>query len=223
MNFRKAILNAEELKIAENNFLDNWAASVPGFIRDGVANHEKYCSAPVKLVFVLKEVNGGESWDLRDLLNKAERKETWNVVARWAKGIFNIEKDFTWNELSENNDEQRKEILPCICAVNLKKTSGKDVADNSVIRKTAIKNSVMLKEQISLYNPDIIVCCGTDSAFTKAIGVKPEWKMTTHGIWYYIEPTGTIVIAFSHPEARTKECILHYALIDAVRDILNNN
>ena len=48
----------------------------------------------------------------------------------------------------------------------------------------------------------------------------PVWKMTTRGIWYVKEPNGRIVIAYSHPEARVKDCILYYGLIDAVREIL---
>jgi hypothetical protein len=61
------------------------------------------------------------------------------------------------------------------------------------------------------------------SRYTRAIGIKPDWKMTSHGIWYYIGNSGTVVIAYSHPEARVKGCILHYSLIDAVRDIFENN
>lgn len=224
MDFRKADLKAEELRKAENDFLDSWASSVPGFIRDGIADPEKYCSASVKLLFLLKEVNGGENWDLREFLKKDfGRNETWNVVARWVQGIFNLEKDFMWKELSENNYERRKETLPYICAVNLKKASGKSVADNSVVRKTAKENRTAIKEQIALYKPDIIICCGTDYAYTRAMGIKPDWKMTSRGIYYYIEHSGTVVIAFSHPEARIKECMLHYTLIDTVREIIRNN
>ncbi len=223
MNLRNAILNSAELKEKENDFLDSWASSEEGFIRDGIVNCEEYCNAPIKLLFVLKEVNGGKDWDLRDFLKDGGRKQTWNVVARWVEGIFNLNKDYPWNELEENNDIRRKEKLKYICAINLKKTSGKDVADNSIIYDTALNNREMLKNQISLYCPDIVICCGTDSAYIKVTEANPEWKMTRHGIWYYIEPSGTIVVAYSHPEARTKECMLHYSLIDAIKEIINNN
>ena len=223
MNFRKENLNHEELDSCENKLLNEWASYVPGFVRDGIVNYEKYCSASLKLMFVLKEVNGNSVKDLRERLREGGRNQTWNVVSRWAENILNLEKDYTWKELSENNDERRKEYLQYICAINMKKTAGKDVADNSKIYESAINNSEKLREQISLYKPDIIVCCGTDSAYTHAMGIKPKWKMTTHGIWYYIEPTGTIVIAYSHPEARIKECLLHYALIEAIKDIITNN
>ena len=68
--------------------------------------------------------------------------------------------------------------------------------------------------------PDIVICGGTEKPYVKATNTKPKWKMTSRGIWYFVEDSGTIVISYSHPEARTKECMLHYALIDAVREIL---
>ena len=223
MKFRKESLNSEELNICENRLLDEWASCVSGFVRDGVVNHKKYCGASVKLLFVLKEVNGNAVKDLRERLREGGRNQTWNVVSRWTEGILNLEKDYIWEELSENNDERRKEYLQYICAINMKKTAGKDVADNSKIYESATNNSEKLKEQILLYKPDIVICCGTDSAYTHVMGVKPEWKITAHGIWYYIEPAGTIVVAYSHPEARIKECMLHYALIEAIKDIIENN
>ena len=45
----------------ENAFIDDWAAKVPGFIRDGIVNHEYYWNSKIKLLFLLKEVNGGEN------------------------------------------------------------------------------------------------------------------------------------------------------------------
>ena len=42
--------------------------------------------------------------------------------------------------------------------------------------------------------------------------------MTSRGIWYFVD-NGMVVISFTHPEARVKDCFLHYALVDAVREI----
>lgn len=45
-----------------------------------------------------------------------------------------------------------------------------------------------------------------------------DWKVTSRGIWYFVD-NGKVVISFAHPEARVKDCFLHYALVDAVREI----
>ena len=222
-SIRNKQLDPAKLSVEEAKLLDEWAGSVPGFIRDGVVDVEKYCKAPLRILVVLKEVNGGSDWDLREFLNGGGRAQTWNVVARWIENIFDLKTDYAWSELQSDNDERRMRMLPYICAINVKKTSGKAVAKNRDILAAAIKDKVYLKKQIELYCPDIVICGGTEKPYVKATNAKPEWKMTSRGIWYYIEEKGTIVISYSHPEARTKECLLHYGLIDAVREILSND
>lgn len=223
MIFRDAIINPTLLSFDENELLNAWAKTVPGFIRDGCANPEKYANAPLKLLFVLKEVNGGKDWDLRDFMNDGCRPQTWNVVSRWIEGLFNLEKDYSWNEINANNDQRRKTFIPQVCAVNVKKTSGTDVANSKIIQKSAEDNKKYLRKQLQLYQSDIVVLCGTEKQYLTATDEKPNWEMTKRGIWYYIDSNGTIVISYSHPEARTKECFLYYGLIDAVKEIISNN
>ncbi len=220
MVIRKAVIDPENLVHEENNLLDRWANTVPGFIRDGVVDAGKYCNAPVKVLVVLKEVNGGSDWDLRDFLRGGGRSQTWNVVARWIEEIFSLEQDFPWSELETDNENRRNRVLPYICAINVKKTSGKAVADNKTILEAAQRDKLFLAEQIALYCPDLVICGGTVTPYIKATNATPDWQMTTRGIWYYIEESGTIVVSYSHPEARTKECLLHYGLTDAIREII---
>ena len=223
MNLRHAHIDPTQLVADEKNLLEEWSALIPGFISDGVVDAEKYCKAPIKILVVLKEVNGGSGWDLRDFLRKGGRAQTWNVVARWIQNIFNIDRNYKWIEMEDNNDERRTTVLPYISAINVKKTSGKDVANNKAVLDAAVRDKAYLKKQIDLYCPDIVICGGTEKPYVKATNTKPKWKMTSRGIWYFVEDSGTIVISYSHPEARTKECMLHYALIDAVREILAHN
>ncbi len=42
--------------------------------------------------------------------------------------------------------------------------------------------------------------------------------MTSRGIWYFAD-NNTVVVFFAHPEAWVKDCFLHYALVDAVKEI----
>ncbi len=221
MLFRNATINPDLLSSEENRLLDEWASSVPGFVRDGCANPERYCAAPVRLLFVLKEVNGGQDWDLREYMNEGCRPQTWNVIARWIEGIFKIDHDFSWDEMQHDDDNRRKKYIPQVAAVNVKKTSGGSVADTYLINSSVENNKVFLKQQIQLYQADIIILCGTEEQYRTIINDKPHWQMTTRGIWYYIDDNNTIVISFSHPEARTKKSFLYYGLIDAVKEIAN--
>ena len=222
MEYRNARINPDLLSLHENNLLDSWADSVPGFIRDGCANPQKYANSPVKLLFVLKEVNGGKDWDLREFMNAGCRPQTWNVISRWIEGIFHLDRDYLWKDLQINNEQRRNQYIPHVCAVNVKKTSGSSVADSKTIQSEVEKSKDFLKRQLLLYQADIVVLCGTEKQYQTAINNNPNWEMTSRGIWYYIDANGSIIVSFSHPEARTKECFLYYGLIDAIKEIVSH-
>ena len=59
------------------------------FVRDGLVDEESYFKAPVKILYLLKEVNGGDKdWDLREFIRGGGQAYTWNNITRWTKGIF---------------------------------------------------------------------------------------------------------------------------------------
>lgn len=206
----------------EENFLDEWASKVPGFIRDGVVNPEEYFSAKYKILFLLKEVNGGKDWDLRDFLLEGGRKKTWDNVSRWVEGILNLDEEIPWRTMDEISDERRKKWINKIAAVNVKKVSGGHTSVSKEISDAARSNGELLWNQINMYMPDIIICGGTESYYFDEITEyeNPGWKMTSRGIWYVVEPNGRIIVSYAHPEARVKDSILYYGIVDAVREII---
>ena len=117
------------IKAEENLLFDALKACIPEAVCDGVVDENVFLSARYRIVYVLKEVNGGKSWDLRDYIYNGARPQTWDNIARWTQGILSWERDFSWKELQENNEERRKTELKKIAAINLKKTSGKQVSD----------------------------------------------------------------------------------------------
>lgn len=223
MYLKNASIEPHFLAVEEENLLKEWRKSVPGFISDGCVDPEKYAKAPVKLLFLLKEVNGGKDWDLRKFLKEeGGRAQTWDAVARWVEGLFNLGEDFLWTNLSDPKKSEflRKNNLPQICAVNVKKTAGTYVTDPAALQQFVEENRSFLKRQIKLYQADIIILCGTEHQYFKAVEQKPSRNMTKHGVQYYIEDDGTVVISFSHPAARVDPCFLYYGLIDAVKEIV---
>ena len=192
----------------------------PDAVCDGVVDEARFLSARYRIVYVLKEVNGGKGWDLRDYVYHGGRAQTWDNLARWTEGILSWERDFSWKEMQENNEERRKTALKKIAAVNLKKTSGGHTSDGQEIYEAALLNSEILKKQLALYQADFIILCGTENAFIASCyaGRNIPWKMTKRGIWYFID-NETIIISFSHPEARVRDNYLFYALTDAIKEI----
>lgn len=200
----------------------------PEIIADGVPDEAQYISAPCRIMYVLKEVNGGSGWSLCDHMisggRDREHDPTWDNIARWTEGIFNLPDELPWSQLENDCWSRRERILPKICAVNVKKTSGSYVSDSREIYESAIDNADILKKQLELYAPDIVICCGTEDAFVNACFQDKEidWRMTSRGIWYFRD-NDMSVISFSHPAARVRDCYLYYALLDAVREIKSDD
>lgn len=214
-------MDSVSLREKETQLLNEWAAGCDGFIRDGVVNAEQYLASEIRLLFLLKEVNGGSDWDLRVFLRSGGRKQTWGNIARWTLGIRDFRHDLPWERVNEISEEQRKDILQGICGVNVKKTSGSHTANSKLVSTAASRDADFLKRQIDLYAPDMIICCGTERNYWHDVmKITPAWEMTTRGIWYFREPNGRIVISYAHPEARVKDCLLYYGLVDAVREIM---
>jgi hypothetical protein len=199
-----------------------WQAKYPGRVnRDGIVDVPGYTGARIQILFLLKEVNlqsDLDAFDLCEFCRNGARPQTWDNIARWSQGILQLEKDFTWAELSQGNEVRRLEYLKKICAVNVKKTAGGHTANNLLIAERVGSDSDLLRQQLDIYQPDIIVCCGTSSYYSMIYPETIQWMKTRRGV-EYIHTPNRIAISFAHPEARVADNILFYALIDAVREI----
>lgn len=218
IKLRSANLDCVEIRNGEEALFNEWR--FPGFISDGVVNPEEYCKSDLRILIVLKEVNGGKDWDLREFLrNSGGRKQTWGPVARWIKGIRNLPNEFEWDSIKTISEKDRIEYLKDIAAINVKKLAGGAVADGKKIRDFLYSenNREYLKRQVNLYKPDLVILGNTGSDWYLSSAV---WKMTKRGVWYCREDNGTIIIAYNHPDARVGEQFLYYGLMDALREIM---
>ncbi|WP_455655166.1 hypothetical protein [Phascolarctobacterium sp.] len=223
----------------ENRVFDEWKNSLDleskrFFIPDGVVDEESWNSAPLKILFLLKEVNGGEAWDERQYLYDYNIKEeylkthslTINTVLQWAYGAMYIARDISWEEVAHtiNCITTQTGLLRNIALVNIKKLSGAGNVDYQNFDKyfNDVKNTDYLRKQLAIYKPDIIICGGTGYYFQQLYkdSVLPieKWKKTHRGTSYCIVGN-TIVIDYCHPQARIAANIKYYALIDAIAEI----
>lgn len=186
---------------------------------DGVSDEIAYLNAHPKIIYLLKEVNDGQNWDLREFIFNGGRARTWNNIARWTYGIQMVyngvnTNTIKWEDLLDIEEAFRIKYLRSIAAVNLKKQSGSCVANNKQIKTFAEEDKDLLVQQISIYNADIIICCGVN--YPNAGNI--TWKATSRGIYYAYQGT-SIIINFVHPEVRCAANYTFYALIDAVQEI----
>ncbi len=209
----------------EQNLFDEWSEGRDDFVRDGVVDHDAFSSSSLRILLVLKEVNdlGGGGWDLRQFLREGGQSRTWNVVARWVRAIRNLPKETPWKTLEPISTEDRVAELTSIAAMNLKKSPGGHTADPTEIDAASRRDSLLISRQFGLYEPDLVICCGS-AVSDGLVGARypdgrPDWEMTSRGVWFYEHAVGGHTVSFAHPEARVAQNVLHYALVDAVQEI----
>lgn len=212
------------IKDAENELFNQLKINNPAttIVTDGIVDEKEYLESKYKILYVMKEVNSDQNdgWSLTEFLSNGARSQTRDNIARWTEEILNLEKDFDWEYLSGDNDLRRHKYLKKIASINLKKTPGRHTSIYNEISMATKNNKELIKKQVALYQPDIIICCGTSGLFAKyCLESGLTWQMTSRGIEYMILDN-TIIVSFSHPEARVADQYLYYALIDAIREIL---
>lgn len=99
--------------------------------------------------------------------------------------------------------------------MNLKKESGKGGANLKDIEASAKKDRCFIKEQLNLYQPDIVIACGHREKLTVSLlkdviydDSDSEWKNDVNGLDYYstekISKNKSIyVISMPHPNRAT--------------------
>ena len=210
----------------ENELFEEWAKERKDLVKDGIVDEKSYEDSDIKILFVMKEVNdpGGGKWDLREFIRNGALRQTWDNITRWVRGIRDLDRDLDWEEeLSTVTPEQRKEVLKSISVMNLKKSPGGHITDDHLLVEVATKDKAYLRKQFALYDPDIIICCGSSASyiFNNLIdfGKKPLWEITSRGISFHEYAPDKQLISFAHPEARVQDCLLYYGLIDAVKEL----
>jgi hypothetical protein len=215
------------MKARQDELFARWRAQRPGFVADGIVNEEKYLRAPRRIVFLLKEVNSPNegNWDLvESQLKEGASKATWINMSLWTHGLINLEREIDWSFYDARDVEFRKECLRLACYVNIKKSPGASVADEQKVRAEAQEDAVFIREQISIYDPHLIVCAGTGDAYFNICDFDDKrWKRTQRGIYYFFTEEGTPVLSCPHPAARVKSSILYYSILDAAREVLGKS
>ena len=206
----------------EKKLFEEWAEKRPGLVTDGVIDEEGYLNSEVKVLYILKEVHGGKNWDLRSFVRKAEKGKTWNNVARWQYGIEHLNKDISWSSMPSINQVFRQKYLKNIAALNLKKASGGSRTASKELSLYSWSDRELLKRQISIYNSDIVVCCGTGE-LVRDIGLFGSfysWKTSSEGIRYAIIDD-KVIVSFTHPQASISAQSRFFDLRKTLREARN--
>jgi hypothetical protein len=152
----------------------------------------------------LKDTNNF-SGDLRKLIKEGP----WEVMGIWGYGLQNTNKvSIPLFNLSYQN--LRHGCLST-AIINLKKAPGRGIADYFKILDAVRKDSELIKKEISIIQPDVIVSCGTfgfinelyPNALTNPFDPDRRCYRFDNRLW----------IDYSHPSARCSRDIMYYSLM----------
>ena len=178
---------------------------------DGVVNQDIFKSGD-KFLFLLKEavdsqIKGNSNYELInntfDLITKAkqesiEQKDSstglhWQEFCEWIYAYKHPNDSL----LSVTNHGR---YLSEIALVNIKKVAGLSTTDANILNKIVLNEeySKLLRKEIAIINPCIVICCGTFEQAKTLYGTHNCIKQLCSGVEYF-KYNNIIFVDFIHP------------------------
>ncbi|MCI9121951.1 MAG: hypothetical protein HFG00_10590 [Oscillibacter sp.] len=183
------------------------------FVEDGVFDEAMWNRQSLHITFVLKDPHWpGGTGKLRDSLlvhdPHPNHWRTWNNIARWTQALLD---GGTYQE--RFSLEERRAQLRRVSCLNLKKVGGGPRVSDRIVRDFARKDWSYIRDQLLLYTPDILVCCGpvvgralSRDVFPRAGLPVRDWEEEDGWTCFYTrfpeKQRLTPVVCFRHPQGR---------------------
>ncbi|MDA8002581.1 MAG: hypothetical protein MPL62_14980 [Alphaproteobacteria bacterium] len=192
------------------------------FTADGIADESVYDEQNPKLLFLCKEENNPdqEGRDFRDWFfdSFGQHDHLRRRICQWAFGIQNKFPSFETVKEKLPNDEAKLKVLKSVAFMNLKKIGGDSLAKDEQIRAAVENEHDLIKEEIEIINPDVIIGGIGDHSLWKVIfpGIQfcdPGRAANETGFDTSVARAGSHkVISFYHPSYRVPDAVLYYLL-----------
>ena len=198
-----------------NRLFDEWQQQRPQEAQrmclDGIVCEERYEERKPKILFIAKEPNdpNGEAFDFREWWCEDGPAYAFSRrLCEWAYGIWN-----GFPPIAQFNNAH--EIIRSIAFMNLKKVGGGNQADPDVILATTQRDQCLLRRQIAIIEPDVIVgCVGRDRHIWDVLF--PGIQFDDSGFDIDVAIVGDVrVIDFYHPSYRVPRA-MSYSLLGRV-------
>jgi len=185
-------LNEKSNELIKNHYNKN-----TGLNFDGLINEEKYMNLPIKILYILKETwsvsehnNYSITKDINEWVcknnelfaNKTSSKKMFDRLSEWSYGILNEIYDFDEVQKQLNELITYHKPLCQVGYINLSKELTIDSTTSFAKVKQYLENNhKLIKEQIKLFKPDLIITCGVYGEYGIADEIcalfekKPEW------------------------------------------------
>lgn len=130
----------------------------------------------------------------------------WAVVARWCHFIRYPTDSWANALCTIDSGNAIKEALSRHCFVQLKKSWGTGSIANDELHRVVQDDRDEILEQLAIYTPDFIICCGNAEQLGVVFGCQCSTRqMTKDGVGYWIvtlDGRRTTIVDFCHPSIR---------------------
>ena len=184
---------------------------------DGIVCEDNYESANPKLLFIAKEPNNpkGPAFDFREEWRREVKYAFAIRLCEWAYGVWNCFPPLS--EFDALAEADKLEVMSYISFMNLKKVGGPGKADQEEIRSTTDRDKDLLRRQIEIIDPDVIIG-GVGRGDSRL------WSLLFHGIAFQdcgfdicVARVGhRRVIDFYHPSYHNVPRAMSYSLLGRV-------
>lgn len=192
------------------------------FNKDGIVDLDKWHAAPVKVMVLNRETNGigtdlyiDGTYDIVDAIQRSSKGKTgWTrgntlrVSGQWAYGLLNHD-----NHHYPEHKEAKKHAFTAplaIAYVNLRKTNGGAVANLKVLHQDAERYADLIKEQLTIINPDVVICGRTLGILRERVYGDEMVKLDERTY----QVGNTAFFAHWHPSARKKHNEMYSRLME---------
>ena len=191
-------------------FIDPTGKAEP--IYDGVVDPERYCAAPSKILWILKEPwdgddRSGGGWSITQDLLRAKTAEmakgpTIQPIIYVSYGILN--QVWTWADMEYiRDDPEMAQVLHSIAYINVKKLPGLKTSKDSEILSAYQTSREAIHQQIAAYQPDFVIGCRPHmAAIMTDIGIASD-DIFSNDSARWATKEGTTFIDVYHPAQTT--------------------
>lgn len=150
---------------AHTQILQSLRLKAPGAVLDGPVVPSRYAMAEPRILWILREANGGRAWDLRDFLADDKRLRgysrwhaTFGLVAKVSHGLL---QDWPAARVGRLRADSVVDALRQVAVVNVNKQSGRSTVNWDRLFRNASRFESDVAQQIRALAPDIIIAAGT--------------------------------------------------------------
>lgn len=193
-----------------------------GYILDGVADIEKYFKRKPKIAWILKEA-WDKDWGEWDICNEVIIKQDTETISgtpsfkRVAYVSYGIVRNLLWDDMPWiYQDEDIVDALKSVAWLNISKIAGDSKSPDARIQNAYDNWSDILKEQLDLYDPDIIILGNTYKWVNELLEIDNVCPVKIGTVYAYRSRQNKIVIWAFHPSCRKKDQVYIDDIIQAV-------